>query len=49
MLGNVTRVEGEVTGNNKENELFAVMLNLFLQELRDTYLTTVLEQVSVQE
>jgi hypothetical protein len=46
-VGKVTRGEGANTGVNKEKELFAVMVNLFPQELRDTYLSTVLEQVSV--
>jgi hypothetical protein len=46
-VGKVTRGE-ENTGVNSEKEIFAVMVNLFPQELRDTYLSTVLEQVSVQ-
>jgi hypothetical protein len=45
---NAIRGEGENTGVNKEKELFAVMVNLSPQELRDTYLSTVLEQISVQ-
>jgi hypothetical protein len=44
-VGKVTRGEGEITDVNKEKEL---MVNLFPQELRDTYLITVLEQVSMQ-
>ena len=38
------------TGYNKlwSRELFVVMVNLFPQQLRDAYLSTVLEQVSVQ-
>jgi hypothetical protein len=47
-VGKVTRGEGENTGFNEEKELFALMVKLFPQELRDTYLSTVLEQVSVQ-
>jgi hypothetical protein len=45
-VGNVTR-GGEKAGINKEKEHFAVMVNLFPQELRDIYVSTVLEQVSV--
>jgi hypothetical protein len=47
-VGKVTRGEGENTGVNKRKEPFIVMVNLFPQELRDTYLSTVLEQVTVQ-
>jgi hypothetical protein len=46
-VGKVTR-GGENTGVNKRKELFAVIVNTFAQELRDAYLTTVLEQVSVE-
>jgi hypothetical protein len=42
------RGEGENTGVNKEKELIAVILNLFPQELKDTYFSNVLEQVSMQ-
>jgi hypothetical protein len=35
-VGKITRGEGENTGVNKEKELFAVMVNLFPQELWDT-------------
>jgi hypothetical protein len=45
-VGKVTRGEGESTGSDKEKELLPVMVNLLAQELRDTYLSTVLEQVS---
>jgi hypothetical protein len=44
----VTGVEGENTGVKRVKELFAVMMNLFPQELRDTYFSTVLEQASMQ-
>jgi hypothetical protein len=47
-VGKVTRGEEKNTGVNKEKKLFAVMFNLFPQLQRDTYLSTVLEQVSVQ-
>jgi hypothetical protein len=47
-VGKFTRGEGENTGIYKEKELLAVVVNHFLQELRNTYLSTVLEQVSVQ-
>jgi hypothetical protein len=47
-VGKVTKVEGENSGVNKKKELFDVMVNHFPQELRDIYLSTVLEQVSVQ-
>jgi hypothetical protein len=47
-VGKVTRGEVENTGVNKEKELFAVMVNLYPQDLRDAYLSTVLEQVSVR-
>ena len=47
-VGKVTRGEVENTGVNKENGLFAVMVNLYPQDLRDAYLSTVLEQVSVR-
>jgi hypothetical protein len=47
-VGRVTRGEGEKTGINKEKELFAAMVNLFPQVLRDAYFTTVLEQLRVQ-
>ena len=45
---NITRGDRENSGFEKDKELFAVAMNLFAQELRDTYLSTVLEQVSVQ-
>jgi hypothetical protein len=35
-VGKVTRGEGENTGINKQKEVFAFMVNLFPQELRDT-------------
>jgi hypothetical protein len=44
-VGKVMRVEGKNTGINKEKQLFAVMVNLFPQELRDAYLSTVLEKL----
>jgi hypothetical protein len=47
-VGKVTRGEGENIGVNRMEELFAVMVNLFPQDLRGIYLSTVLEQVSVQ-
>jgi hypothetical protein len=47
-VGKVTRVERENTGVNNEKKLFAVMVNLFPQEGRDTYPNMVLEQVRVQ-
>jgi hypothetical protein len=47
-VGEVTRGEGGNTGFNREKLPSAVMVNLFSQELRDTYLSTVLEQVSMQ-
>jgi hypothetical protein len=37
-----------MTGIKKAKELFANVLNLFRQELRDSYLMTVLEQVNMQ-
>lgn len=40
--------DGERTGVNKEKELFAVMADLFSRELKDTYLSTALEQVRLQ-
>jgi len=39
-VGRVTKQEWENTGFNKKKELFAVMVKLFTQELRYTYLTT---------
>jgi hypothetical protein len=42
-VGNVT-TGGENTGFNREKGLSAIMVNPFPQELRDTYLTTVLER-----
>jgi hypothetical protein len=47
-VGKFTSGEGENIGINKEKELFAVMLKLSPEKLRDTYLSTVLEQISVQ-
>jgi hypothetical protein len=44
----VTSVEGENIGMNKEKELFSVMVNLFPWGLRDSYLSNLLEKVSVQ-
>ena len=47
-VGKVTRGEEENIGVKKEIEQLAVMVNFFPKELRDTYLSTVLEQGSVQ-
>jgi hypothetical protein len=47
-VGKVTREEGKNTGFNKDKELFAVIVNIFTQELRASYLSTVLEQVNMQ-
>jgi hypothetical protein len=47
-VGKVTSGQGENIGVNRVKELFAVMMNIFPQDLRDTYFSTVLEQVSVQ-
>jgi hypothetical protein len=47
-VGKVTRGEEENIGVKKEIEQLAVMVNFFPKELRDTYLSTMLEQGSVQ-